>query len=87
MPYLDEDTLAQIADGAAIDTPGKLNWDLTTTLIRYVRLKGLSYATINDIMGALEGAKHEFYFRVAFPYEQAKMRANGDVYQDIAPGE
>ena len=41
---------------------------------------GNSYATINDIIGALEGAKMEFYRRVVAPYEDEKIKENGDVY-------
>ena len=41
---------------------------------------GPHYQTINDILGALEGAKMEFYRRVAVPYEQEKILDNGDVY-------
>jgi hypothetical protein len=41
---------------------------------------GLSYQTINDIVGALEGAKLEFYRRVAVPYEDKKIIENGDVF-------
>jgi len=40
----------------------------------------LNYQTINDIIGALEGAKLEFYRRIAIPYENAKLTENGDVY-------
>jgi len=42
--------------------------------------EGLSYRTINDILGALEGAKLEFYRRVAVPYENSKLSENGDIY-------
>lgn len=31
-------------------------------------------------MGAVEGAKTEFYRRIAVPYEEKKIRENGDVY-------
>jgi len=33
-------------------------------------------------MGALEGAKLEFYRRVVVPYEEKKMKENGDVYNE-----
>jgi len=42
--------------------------------------QGPSYQTINDIIGALEGAKMEFYRRVVVPYEDKKIKDNGDVY-------
>ena len=60
--------------------PGELNFKLTHTIQRYLNQHGLSYRTINDILGALEGAKQEFYRRVAVPYENQKIQDNGDVY-------
>lgn len=63
-------------------SPGELNYEITKLLLDYVR-NGyglLNYQSINDVLGALEGAKLEFYRRVAVPYENAKMAENGDVY-------
>lgn len=87
MPYLKERDRESIDAGVRPATPGELNYAITKHLVDYVEDLHLSYITINDILGALEGAKQEFYFRVAFPYEQAKMRQNGDVYEGVAPGE
>lgn len=61
-------------------TAGELNYELTLKVLKYLRVNKLSYQTINDIIGALEGCKAEFYRRVAVPYEQSKIRQNGDVY-------
>lgn len=60
--------------------PGELNYQITCLLNQYKAHKKLSYQTINDILGALEGAKQEFYRRVAVPYEEEKRQENGDVY-------
>lgn len=60
--------------------PGELNFQLTTAVNEYLTEKKLSYQTINDIIGALEGAKMEFYRRIAVPYENEKLSINGDVY-------
>lgn len=61
-------------------TPGELNYVFTILAKQYVEEFGLSYQTINDVIGALEGAKMEFYRRVAVPYEDQKIKENGDVY-------
>lgn len=61
-------------------TAGELNYQITTLLQAYVDEHGLRYSTINDCLGALEGAKLEFYRRVAAPYEDDKITENGDVY-------
>jgi hypothetical protein len=63
-------------------TCGELNYVITLILKRYAhdRLEGLTYGAINDVLGALEGAKLEFYRRVVVPYESKKIVENGDVY-------
>lgn len=60
--------------------PGQLNYQFTMLAKDYISMHGLSYTHINDVMGALEGAKLEFYRRVAAPYEDKKIKENGDVY-------
>ena len=78
MPYIDPET----RESAYVDpnNAGELNFAITTLLTEYKARRGLSYQTINDILGALEGAKAEFYRRVAVPYENQKLTENGDVY-------
>lgn len=66
--------------------PGELNYAITVLLDEYMQHQGLRYQTINDIVGALEGAKLEFYRRIAAPYEDAKIVANGDVYTTACRG-
>jgi hypothetical protein len=68
-------------------TPGELNFKFTALAVAYVERHGLSYRTINDILGALEGAKLEFYRRVAIPYENGKIQENGDVYPAALTGD
>jgi hypothetical protein len=48
--------------------------------LAYQAEHGLSYQTINDILGALVGAREEYYRRVVAPYEDLKVKANGDVF-------
>jgi uncharacterized protein DUF6899 len=66
--------------------PGELNFMITRLIVEYIKGDdrapvALNYQRINDVIGALEGAKLEFYRRVAVPYENAKMAENGDVYE------
>jgi hypothetical protein len=61
-------------------TAGELNYKFTQLSVDFLRKHGLSYHSINDVLGALEGAKLEFYRRVAIPYENGKIQENGDVY-------
>jgi hypothetical protein len=87
MPYIRQDfksflsTKAVAEVGDLCTTPGELNFVISTIVRDYFRRtdKG-NYQAINDIVGALEGAKIEFYRRVAAPYEDLKIQENGDVY-------
>mgnify|MGYP001603503530 CR=1 FL=1 len=63
---------------------GELNFAFTRAISYYLESQGLRYQTINDIVGALEGAKAEFQRRIVAPYEDGKKAENGDVYaQDL----
>lgn len=83
MPYI------KAADREALDkyplsvqNAGELNYMITRIALAYwdgVNGKK-NYQKINDIIGAMEGAKLEFYRRVAVPYEAKKIEENGDVY-------
>lgn len=79
MPYIKHaDRVRVLMDGPL--TPGELNYAITCLCREYIMSRGASYANINDVMGALESAKQEFYRRVAVPYEDKKIKDNGDVY-------
>ena len=80
MPYITQ-TQKDNLYSAFATTPGELNYLITDTIKTYLKTNELSYKTINDIVGALEGAKMEFYRRVAVPYENQKCHDNGDVYE------
>ena len=85
MPYIkDEDRkwldpmLKQYAKSG-----GELNFQFTMLAITYFQINGGNYQAINDVLGALEGAKLEFYRRLAAPYEETKIEQNGDVYPEM----
>jgi hypothetical protein len=61
---------------------GELNFQITTLLQKYLDYHGESYATYNDIVGALECCKLELYRRMVAPYEDVKIIENGDVYNE-----
>jgi hypothetical protein len=61
-------------------TAGELNYKLTSVINDYLG-DGLSYAKLNEVIGALECAKLELYRRLAAPYEDTKIQENGDVYR------
>jgi hypothetical protein len=78
MPYIAQHRRHNAA--ATPESAGELNYALTCVIKEYMEHMGLAYQTINDIVGALEGAKMEFYRRIAVPYEDIKIKENGDVY-------
>jgi hypothetical protein len=59
---------------------GELNYAVTNLVLGYIAQHGKNYQHINDVIGALEGAKLEFYRRLVGPYEDTKIAENGDVY-------
>ena len=80
MPYITQERRDDINCGEPAVNAGELNYVLTQLCVSYFRHVGGRYQQINDILGALEGAKLEFYRRGAAPYEDMKIAENGDVY-------
>ena len=81
MPYIKQDRRdALIGDGDTPQNSGELNYLITELIYAYYNVHGGRYAQVNDVLGALEGAKFEFYRRIAAPYEDQKILENGDVF-------
>jgi hypothetical protein len=81
MPYLEQGVRASLDEGRKALKPGELNYQFSQLIRSYIAMKnGLSYTTINDIIGALECQKLELYRRLAGPYEDKKAFENGDAY-------
>lgn len=81
MPYITQGRRAELDRG--FDEPrtaGELNYVLTREIRNYWGRSVKNYQIINDIIGALEGAKAEFQRRIVVPYEDIKILENGDVY-------
>jgi hypothetical protein len=79
MPYIKQKDRDRLTKGDPPQTAGELNYSITKLLLNYLKAKGTSYQTINDIMGVMSSAAHEFYRRHASPYEDKKIAENGDV--------
>lgn len=93
MPYIVQEKRA-VLDSAIIDLvdgfrqlesddpdnnfEGNVNYAITKMLI--LAYGKTSYRDINDVIGALECCKLEFYRRRAAGYEDQKSHDNGDVY-------
>lgn len=67
---------------------GDVNYVISQIVIEYCKLKGISYGTCSDVTGLLNDVKIEFERRVVAPYEDKKIKENGDIYNrlDKSPG-
>lgn len=90
MPYIDRDLARELLalplgnlERVSTFTPGALNFALSQVAIQYLHRKGVNYTDLNDVMGAFTAAQQEFYRRVVVPYEEIKMKQNGDIYGDL----
>lgn len=83
MPYIPKERREALfnADAPEFEAAGELNFIFTELIKLYINQKGMSYNTCNEIIGVLDAAKLEFYRRVVAPYEDQKIKENGDVYE------
>ena len=81
MPYIPQNFRPEVYPSCERlpQNAGELNYQLTSLITRYETQRGTCYQTMNDIIGALEGAKMEYYRRAIAPYEDIKIDENGDV--------
>lgn len=78
MPYIKQEDKERVLTTGPTNA-GELNFALTVLVQGYFVNNGSRYQQINDIVGALEGCKLEFTRRVTNPYEDVKIKLNGDV--------
>jgi len=72
--------LSDIMKNAKDDSQkGVLNYVITKLILNLLE-GNTRYNNINNIVGALECCKIEFYRRLAAPYEDTAVERNGDVY-------
>jgi len=57
---------------------GELNYFVSSIIWRSLN-RNKCYAKANELIGALECIKQEFYRRQIAPYEDAKVKENGDL--------
>lgn len=95
MPYIPQQQRIDIHNDLLDDELGGLNWTpenagelnflVSTFIANYIRTKGLKYAVVNEMIGALECAKMELNRVIIGPYEDIKIAENGPVYDGILP--
>lgn len=79
MPYITDERRSCLFYEAPV-TPGELNFLLTSLCLSYLQHRPRSYDHYNAVIGALESCKLELYRREIIPYENKKIKENGDVY-------
>lgn len=62
-----------------IKDAGTMNYAVTRLSHLYLKEKGLKYANLNELIGALECIKQELYRKIAGPYEDEKIVENNGV--------
>lgn len=80
MPYI---TKAERSDNLRVQKPdniGALNFLVTTLVVEYLQRKGLKYENWAAVRGMLEDVGDETRRRLINPYEDKKIKLNGDVY-------
>ncbi len=88
MPYIAPEARPELDHAIANCIPrdaGELQYVIARIIKQHMATRTVRYQVLNDVLGALEGAKQEFYRRVVVPYEDSKIHANGDVYTNY-PG-
>lgn len=81
MPYIEQEVRDALDIGSRPpETLEELNYCLTALVDVYLTSKGVTYTSLNGVVGALECAKQELYRRIAAPYEDEQAEKNGDVF-------
>ena len=89
MPYItkqEKDELKPLLDQIKLSGPGQLAYAVSILMINLLRHSSphmLTFLVLNATIGAVERALDEFKRRILDPYEQQKIRDNGDVYQEF----
>lgn len=78
MPYIKKELREFLDSCQNPGTAGELNYLFTKLAHKYLK-NNENYQAYNDIIGALEGCKLELYRRMVGPYEDTKIKINGDL--------
>jgi len=60
-------------------TKGDMNYVFYVLSLQYLCIKGMNYQNISDVIGALRDSADEFSRRILIPYEDNKIKENGDI--------
>jgi hypothetical protein len=80
MPYIEQGIRESLAQGRVPTKPGELNYLMSQLIRSFVVENGLSYTTLNAVVGVLHCLSMEVYRKLAVPYEDKKEIENGSVW-------
>ena len=79
MPYVNKFAKELLDTGYPPQTPGELTYVIYRTCLNYFDKGKFNFIAIATVMGCLVCAMLELYRRKVAPYEQEKIKENGDV--------
>jgi len=80
MPYIKPEFREEIdTNKKKPENAGELNYIITKSCLRYLIDRGVSYATLNDVIGVLSNVQYEISRRIIQNYEDLKITENGDL--------
>ena len=84
MPYIAKsdrvkfkEDISEIA--SKIETDGELNYVISRICHEFIKTHGKRYSTLNTVHGVLNCVDKELYRRITSPYEDEKIKQNGDI--------
>ena len=80
MPYVTPNVRKLLDGGCAPADVGQLTYVLYKACLRYIdNPRGYRYQDLAEVLGSLEATQQEFYRRIVVPYEEQKIKDNGDI--------
>ncbi|KKK89467.1 hypothetical protein LCGC14_2732800 [marine sediment metagenome] len=89
MPYIEKQRKAELKpllDKINLAGSGELTYAVSILMMNFLKRTSphlLTFSILNSCIGAVERATDEFKRRILDPYEQQKIRDNGDIYQEF----
>lgn len=82
MPYINPNRAAELAKSHHLDfdeplKPGDIAWAVSEDVAAYLEQNGVSFETLNAMVGVLENVKNELHSRLIDSYERAKRNSGG----------
>jgi len=88
MPYIEQEKrrmyepeLSSLKDKLDVESKGDLTYLVFCLGLEYFNRKGVSYTSISNAISCLTDAAEEIRRKHLIPYENLKIKENGDIYR------